>query len=113
MDGYLTNGVNGSIGNQTDRVIGGKQVISERIQHANNPKTILQMMQRVKFPNLISTYKAAQGLLKNNRGGFDFNCFVSLNFQSYPVYLCHLESARRGGLHCCALLDQRQKFAGY
>lgn len=109
MDGYLTNGVSGSIGNQTYRVIGGRQVISERIRHANNPKTIPQMMQRVKFPNLVSTYKAAHGLLrgyfekhnllKDNRGGFDFNRFVSLNLQNYPVYLSRLESA---GGYCIA-----------
>lgn len=101
-NGIMTK-ISGSAGNLTFRIRGGEQVISGRIQKISNPKTILQVNQRIKFPNIVATYRAFHGLLKEgfekkrrgrrNKDMSDFNRFMSVNLQSAPVYLTRSESA--------------------
>lgn len=98
----ITTTISGSAGNLTFRTHGEEQVITGRIQRMKNPKTPLQMNQRIKFPNLVSTYRAFHGLLKEGlekgyKGTRDkelspFNRFMSMNLQSRPVYLTRRES---------------------
>ena len=71
--------ISGSAGNLTYRIVGGRQVVTGRVQKVMNPKTVLQVNQRIKFPNIIAVYKAFHGLLKEGfekkrkgkRGGRD------------------------------------------
>ena len=95
--------ISGSAGNLTYRILEGKQVMLGRIQKMTNPKTALQVNQRIKFPNIVAMYRAFHGLLKESfekkRKGrrskdvSDFNRFMSANLQSAPVFLTQSESA--------------------
>ena len=95
--------LSGSIGPLTFRVVGEKQVVSRKIQRVRDPRTLPQIDQRIKFPNIVATYRAFRGLLKEGfearyregkrLGGTDYNRFLSLNLQSAPVYLTRAESA--------------------
>ena len=95
--------ISGSAGNLTYRILEGKQVVMRRIQKMTNPKTALQVNQRIKFPNIVAMYRAFHGLLKESfekkRKGrrskdvSDFNRFMSANLQSAPVFLTQSESA--------------------
>lgn len=94
--------ISGSAGNLTYRIRGGKQVMTGRIQKMTNPKTALQVNQRIKFPNIVAMYRAFHGLLKDGfekkckgRSKYvsDFNRFMSANLQSVPVFLTQSESA--------------------
>ena len=95
--------ISGSAGNLTYRILEGKQVMMGRIQKMTNPKTALQVNQRIKFPNIVAMYRAFHGLLKESfekkRKGrrskdvSDFNRFMSANLQSAPVFLTQSESA--------------------
>lgn len=95
--------ISGSAGNLTYRVRGGEQIMTGRIQKMSNPKTVLQVNQRIKFPNIVTMYRAFHGLLKEGfekkrkrnrrRDSSDFNRFMSINLQAAPVYLTRSESA--------------------
>lgn len=95
--------VSGSAGNLTFSVKGGEQIMSARIGKVKNPRTPAQVFQRVKFPNIVSVYRSFHGLLdecfeqkrrkKRARNINNFNCFVSANLFSSPVFLTRAESA--------------------
>ena len=95
--------ISGSAGNLTYRILEGKQVMMGRIQKMTNPKTALQVNQRIKFPNIVAIYRAFHGLLKEgfekkrkgrrSKDVSDFNRFMSANLQSAPVFLTQSESA--------------------
>lgn len=99
----FTANLSGSIGPLTFRVVGERQVVSRKIQHMRDPRTLPQIDQRIKFPNIVATYRAFRGLLREGfesryregrrLGGNDYNRFLSLNLQSAPVYLTRAESA--------------------
>lgn len=101
-NGIMTK-VSGSAGNLTFAVLSGEQIVKARVRDMKNPKTALQVNQRIKFPNIVSMYKSFHGLLKDgferkrsrrSRGDqSDFNRFVGINLQSAPVYLTRSESA--------------------
>ena len=101
-NGIMTK-ISGSAGNLTYRIRGGEQVMTGRIQKMTNPKTALQVNQRIKFPNIVAMYRAFHGLLKEgfekkrkgrrSKDMSDFNRFMSANLQSAPVFLTRSESA--------------------
>lgn len=98
--------VSGSMGDVTFRVCGGRQVMSSRVRRTTNPRTLPQMLQRVRFPNLVATYRAFRGGMKDcfERTGVAerrqpipaYNRFIGANLQSLPVYLTR-EEAEAGG----------------
>lgn len=53
------------MGDVTFRVCGGRQVMSSRVRRTKNPRTLPQMLQRVRFPNLVATYRAFRGGMKD------------------------------------------------
>ena len=95
--------VSGSAGNLTYAVLSGEQIIKARVRTIRNPKTALQVNQRIKFPNIVAMYRSFHGLLKDgferkrsrrSRGDqSDYNRFMSINLQSAPVFLTRAESA--------------------
>ena len=101
-NGIMTK-ISGSAGNLTYRIRGGEQVMTGRIQKMTNPKTALQVNQRIKFPNIVAMYRAFHGLLKEgfekkrkgrrSKDMSDFNRFMSANMQSAPEFLTRSESA--------------------
>lgn len=54
--------INGAVGNVTLYVRNGKQVIAQRARQIGNPRTDVQMMQRIKLANVLATYR----LLRDN-----------------------------------------------
>lgn len=101
-NGIMTK-VSGSAGNLTFAVLSGEQIVKARVRDMKNPKTALQVNQRIKFPNIVAMYRSFHGLLKDGferkrsrrrRGDqSDFNRFMSINLQSAPVFLTRAESA--------------------
>lgn len=95
--------VSGSAGNLTFSIKGGEQIMTARIEKVRNPRTPAQVAQRIKFPNLVATYRAFHGLLdecfeqkrrkKRVRFVSNFNRFMSINLFSDPVFLTRSESA--------------------
>ena len=95
--------ISGSAGNLTFSVKGGEQIMSARIEKVRNPRTPAQVSQRVKFPNVVATYRAFHGLLdecfeqkrrkKRVRLVSNYNRFMAINLLSRPVFLTRSESA--------------------
>ena len=84
--------ISGSAGNLTFSVKGGEQIMSARIEKVRNPRTPAQVSQRVKFPNVVATYRAFHGLLdecfeqkrrkKRVRLVSNYNRFMAINLLS-------------------------------
>lgn len=95
--------VSGSVGSVTFYVRGGEQIMAARIEKAKDPRTPAQIIQRIKFPNIVAMYRSFRGLLdecfeQQRRKGRKslvpiYNRFIGANLFSLPVYLTRTESA--------------------
>ena len=88
--------LNGSAGNLTFKQLGGKTVVSEKISSTTNSKTVAQQKQRMKWANIVKTYKVLRPYMKLAFGGStngrnDYAKFVSANLSLAPVYLTKQE----------------------
>ena len=92
--------VSGKVGDLVYFVRGGQQIIRGVSTSTKNPRTDAQMMQRMKWPNVLAVYKVLQPYMKdcfeNKSGGqTDYNRFMGINLNSTPVYL-EKDEARLG-----------------
>lgn len=98
--------INGAVGNVTLYVRNGKQVIAQRARQIGNPRTDVQMMQRIKLANVLATYRLLRDLLRTCFEPVDdacrtslatvYNRFTSVNLLALPVFLTRWQ-AREGG----------------
>lgn len=98
--------LDGAVGNVTFYVRDGKQVIAQRFRQIGNPRTEAQMSQRIKFANILATYRLLRDPLRTcfepiNDGrcapsATVYNRFMSINLLALPVFLTR-ELAREGG----------------
>ncbi len=84
--------VTGKVGDLVYSVRGGQQVIRGVPTSSKNPQTAAQMMQRMKWPNIVAVYKSLRPYMRdcfeNKVGGqTDYNLFMGVNLHSTPVYL--------------------------
>ena len=84
--------VSGKVGDLVYQVRGGQQVIRGVATTMKNPRTELQMLQRMKWPNVLAVYRALQPYMKDcfetKQGGqTDYNRFMGINLHAEPVYL--------------------------
>ena len=75
--------INGSAGNLTFKQTGGQTIVSEKVTQTNDPKTELQVKQRMKWANVIRNYQVLRLYMNLAFGGFqhsrsDYNKFVSV-----------------------------------
>lgn len=90
-------GMRGVIGGLQYREVNGKQIVAAKQTSYHNPKTERQMAHRVKFSNIPSMYRAADGALYNAFEGKsgnlnDYNLFLSANlYLEQEVYLTKQE----------------------
>ncbi len=92
--------ISGKVGDLVYYVRGGQQIIRGVTISSKNPRTEAQMLQRMKWPNVLAVYRALQPYMKDcfetkTGGQTDYNRFASINLQSTPVYM-EKSSARMG-----------------
>ena len=93
----------GRLGGNVYYVLKGQNISRELAPQVSNPKTPLQMRQRMKWANLVNIYKANLGWMghlsfqdkKSNWS--DYNAFISANVGTNPVYLTK-QMAESGGV---------------
>lgn len=95
--------ISGSVGDLNYRVNRGTQILAVKATNVANPKTKGQMGQRTKWANIVATYQAANGALKDafeNKATnlSDYNMFMSVNLQATPVYLTRQEAALKAAV---------------
>ena len=83
--------ISGKVGDLVYTVRGGEQVIRGIPSVVKNPRTELQMAQRLKWLNILAVYRILKPYLKDcfetKQGGqSDYNCFMSINLYAQPVY---------------------------
>ncbi len=86
------NKIVGKVGNLVYLARNGKQIVRSAPSKMTNPRTALQMQQRLKWNNALAVYKSLQPHLKGcfetkSGGQTDYNCFMGLNLNVQPVYL--------------------------
>lgn len=91
MSSILRN-IKGSAGEVTFRVVNGQTVMSKKTTRAANTRTSAQQKQRVKWGNVVQTYKKVmpyvdKGFENKPKGVTDYNMFMKLNMQITDVYL--------------------------
>ena len=84
--------VSGKVGDLVYAVRDGDQLIRGVPSKVRNPRTELQMAQRMKWPNVLAAYRALQPYMKDcfetKQGGqTDYNRFMGINLHAEPVYL--------------------------
>ena len=84
--------VSGKVGDLVYTVRSGEQLIRGVPSKVRNPRTELQMLQRMKWPNVLAVYRALQPYMKDcfetKQGGVtDYNRFMGINLHAEPVYL--------------------------
>ena len=84
--------VSGKVGDLVYFVRGGQQIIRGVATSSKNPRTSAQMLQRMKWPNILAVYRTLQPYMKDcfeskPAGQTDYNRFMSVNLNSTPVYL--------------------------
>ena len=84
--------ISGKVGDLLYQVRGGEQLIRGVPSRVKNPRTELQMAQRMKWPNVLAVYRALQPYMKDcfetKQGGqTDYNRFMGINLHAEPVYL--------------------------
>ncbi len=84
--------ISGKVGDLLYQVRGGEQLIRGVPSKVRNPRTELQMAQRMKWPNVLAVYRALQPYMKDcfetKQGGqTDYNRFMGINLHAGPVYL--------------------------
>ena len=62
--------INGSAGNLTCKQTGSQAIVSEKVTQTNDPKTELQVKQRMKWTNVIRNYQVLCPYMKLALGGF-------------------------------------------
>ena len=94
------NQLSGRVGDLVYFVRGGQQIVRSVPASVKNPRTDAQMLQRMKWANILAVYRALQPCLKDGfeakaAGQTDYNRFMSINLNSLPVYL-EKNAARMG-----------------
>ena len=94
------NQLSGRVGDLVYFVRGGQQIVRSVPASIKNPRTDAQMLQRMKWANILAVYRALQPCLKDcfeakAAGQTDYNRFMSINLNSLPVYL-EKNAARMG-----------------
>ena len=84
--------VSGKVGDLVYTVRSGDQLIRGVPSKVRNPRTELQMAQRMKWPNVLAVYRTLQPYMKDcfetKQGGqTDYNRFMGTNLHAEPVYL--------------------------
>ena len=84
--------VSGKVGDLIYSVRGGQQIIRGVATSTKNPRTNAQMLQRMKWPNIVAVYKNLSPYLKDcfeskPAGQTDYNRFMGINLNAEPVYL--------------------------
>lgn len=92
--------ISGQVGDLVYSVRGGQQIIRGVSTSTKNPRTDAQMVQRMKWANIVAVYKVLQPYMKDcfetkSGGQTDYNRFVGVNLNSVPVYL-EKDKARLG-----------------
>lgn len=95
LDGIFSK-MKGSAGAVTFKQSNGRTIVSEKATTVKNTRTSGQQRQRMKWGNLIQTYKGVAPYLlsafeKKARGVNDFNMFVKRNVGNNPVFLTKAE----------------------
>ena len=84
--------LSGRVGNLVYTVRSGQQVVRGIPTSVKNPRTEAQMLQRMKWANVLAVYKVLQPYMKDcfetkRSGQSDYSRFMSVNLNSTPVYL--------------------------
>ena len=84
--------ISGRVGDLVYFVRGGRQIIRSMPASVRNPQTEGQMLQRMKWANVLAVYKCLKSYLKDafetkSGGQTDYSCFMSTNLHAAPVYL--------------------------
>lgn len=93
----------GRLGGNVYYVLKGQNISRELAPQVSNPKTPLQMRQRMKWANLVNIYKANLGWMghlsfQDKKANWsDYNAFISANIGANPVYLTK-QMAESGGV---------------
>ena len=95
LDGIFSK-MKGSAGAVTFKQSNGRTIVSEKATTVKNTRTSGQQRQRMKWGNLIQTYKGVTPYLlsafeKKAQGVNDFNMFVKRNVGNNPVFLTKAE----------------------
>ena len=82
----------GKVGNLVYLTLNGKQIVRSAPSAMTNPRTAIQMQQRLKWNNALAAYKSLRPHFKGcfetkASGQTDYNCFMGLNLNVRPVYL--------------------------
>lgn len=101
----------GKVGNLVYLTRNGKQIVRSAPSKMSNPRTALQMQQRLKWNNALAVYKSLQPHLKGcfetkSGGQTDYNCFMGLNLNVPPVYLTKEMSAHGAAIVAPYIVSQ-------
>lgn len=83
----------GRLGGAVYYVLKGQNIARELAAEVSNPRTATQMLQRMKWANLVAMYKTSKGWMgkksfENKKSNWsDYNAFMSANLGSASVYL--------------------------
>lgn len=83
----------GRLGGAVYYVLRGQNIARELAAEVSNPRTPTQMLQRMKWANLVAMYKTSKGWMgrksfENKKSNWsDYNAFMSANLGSASVYL--------------------------
>ena len=88
----------GKLGGAVYYVVGGETRSRELAASVTNPRTTAQMLQRVRWANLVNFYRANRSWMKyafetKKATQSEYNKFMSLNVSSSPIYLTKQQAA--------------------
>ena len=88
----------GKLGGAVYYVVGGETRSRELAASVTNPRTTAQMLQRVRWANLVNFYRANRSWMKyafetKKANQSEYNKFMSLNVSSSPIYLTKRQAA--------------------
>lgn len=88
----------GKLGGAVYYVVGGETRSRELAASVTNPRTVAQMLQRVRWANLVNFYRANRSWMKyafetKKANQSEYNKFMSLNVSSSPIYLTKQQAA--------------------
>lgn len=94
---YLKNQI-GKLGGAVYYVVAGETRSRELAAKVTNPRTTAQMLQRVRWANLVNFYRANRSWMKyafetKKANQSEYNKFMSLNVSSSPIYLTKQQAA--------------------
>lgn len=101
----------GKVGNLVYLARNGKQIVRSAPSTMTNPRTAIQMRQRLKWNNALAVYKSLQPHLKGcfetkSGGQTDYNRFMGLNLNVPPVYLTKAMSVQGAAIVAPYIVSQ-------